>query len=107
MNKGHSYTIADEILKVVNGCGLLIADLTQGNKNVYHEVGFLMGLNQGRTAEQDNFILLADNNQIQNDAAIGFNLRHWQQVRFDDTLDLKTKLVAALEEHFQLGSAAK
>lgn len=107
VNKGHSYTIADEILKVVNGCGLLIADLTQGNKNVYHEVGFLMGLNQGRTAEQDNFILLADNKQIRSDAAIGFNLRHWQQVRFDDTLDLKTKLIAALEAHFQLGSVSK
>lgn len=106
VNKGHSYTIADDILKVVNGCGLLIADLTQGNKNVYHEVGFLMELNQGRTAEQNNFILLADNKQIQSDAAIGFNLRHWQQVRFDDTLDLKTKLVAALEAHFRLGSAA-
>ena len=102
VNKGHSYTIADEILKVVNGCGLLIADLTQGNKNVYHEVGYLMGLNQGRTAPQDNFILLADNKQIQSDAAIGFNLRHWQQVRFDDPLDLKTKLVQSLEAHFCL-----
>jgi hypothetical protein len=105
VNKGHSFTIADEILKVVNGCGLLIADLTHGNKNVYHEVGFLMGLNQGRTAQQDNFILLADNKQIQSDAAIGFNLRHWQQVRFDDTLDLKTKLVAAMVQHFRLGAA--
>lgn len=102
VNKGHSYTIADEILKVVDGCGLLIADLTQGNKNVYHEIGFLMGLNQGRTAVQDNFILLADNNHVQNDAAIGFNLRHWQQVRFNDPLDLKTKLVKSLEQHFQL-----
>ncbi|KGA43415.1 hypothetical protein L2164_13290 [Pectobacterium brasiliense] len=104
VNKGHSYTIADEILQVVHGCGLLIADLTQGNKNVYHEIGFLMGLNQGRTAEQDNFILLADNRKIQNDADIGFNLRHWQQVRFDDPLDLKTKLVSSLEQHFQLGT---
>jgi hypothetical protein len=102
VNKGHSYTIADEILKVVNGCGLLIADLTQGNKNVYHEVGYLMGLNQGRTAPQDNFILVADNKQIQSDAAIGFNLRHWQQVRFDDPLDLRTKLVRSLEAHFCL-----
>ncbi|WP_336730186.1 hypothetical protein [Achromobacter ruhlandii] len=103
VNKGHSYTIADEILQVVNGCGLLIADLTQGNKNVYHEVGFLMGLNQGSTAAQDNFILLADNQQIQNDTAIGFNLRHWQQVRFNDPLDLKSKLVPSLEQHFRLG----
>ncbi|AWP59321.1 hypothetical protein B7P02_15445 [Bordetella bronchiseptica] len=90
---------------MVNGCGLLIADLTQGNKNVYHEIGFLMGLNQGRTAAQDNFILLADNQQIQSDAAIGFNLRHWQQVRFDDPLDLKMKLVPSLEQHFQLGTS--
>lgn len=104
VNKGHSYTIADEILQVVNGCGLLIADLTQGNKNVYHEIGFLMGLNQGRMAAQDNFILLADNQKIQNDAAVGFNLRHWQQVRFDDPLDLKTKLVPSLEQHFGLGA---
>lgn len=105
VNKGHSYTIADEILKVVNGCGLLIADLTQGNKNVYHEIGFLMGLNQGRTAKQDNFILLADSTQIQGDAAIGFNLRHWQQVRFDNPLDLKAKLVQSLEHHFRLGGS--
>jgi hypothetical protein len=53
VNKRHSYTISNEILEVVNGCGLLIADLTQGNKNICHEVGFLMGLTQGRTAVQD------------------------------------------------------
>lgn len=75
-------------------------------QEIKHWGNFLMGLNQGHTAEQDNFILLADNRQIQSDAAIGFNLRHWQQVRFDDTLDLKTKLVTALEAHFRLGSAA-
>lgn len=40
------------------------------------------------------------------DAAIGFNLRHWQQVRFDDPLDLKTKLVPSLEQHSRLGVSA-
>lgn len=55
-----------------------------------------MGLDQGRMAEQDHFILLADNEQLQSGAAIGFNLRHRQQVRFDDTLDLKTKLAKHL-----------
>lgn len=104
LNKGHSYTIADEILQVVNGCGLLIADLTQGNKNVYHEVGFLMGLNQGRSAPQDNLILLVDARHIRekSEASIGFNLRHWQQIRFNDTLDLTQKLRTALEAHFNL-----
>ncbi len=102
VNKGHSYTISDEILKVVDGCGLLIADLSDGNKNVYHEIGFLMGLNQGRTAVQDNFILLADNSKVQSDAAIGFNLRHWQQIRFADHLQLKNDLISSLEKQFGL-----
>ena len=100
-NKGHSYTIADEILQVINGCGLLIADLSQCNKNVNHEVGFLMGLNQGRGEPHENFILIADSTKVQ-DSTIGFNLRAWQQVRFNDTLDLTRKLVDSLEQHFEL-----
>lgn len=104
-NKGHSYTIADEILQVIDGCGVLIADLTQSNKNVYHEVGFLMGLNQGRGEPHENFILIADANKVE-DKTIGFNLRAWQQVRFNDTLDLTQKLVKSLELHFELNGIA-
>jgi hypothetical protein len=100
-NKGHSYTIADEILQIIDGCGLLIADLTQSNKNVYHEVGFLMGLNQGRGEPHENFILIADANQVK-DNTIGFNLRPWQQVRFNGTLELTGKLADSLERHFDL-----
>jgi hypothetical protein len=40
------------------------------------------------------------NRHIKNAAAIGFNLRHWQQVRFDNELDLKTLLVNALVQHY-------
>ena len=29
---------------MIEGSGLLIADLTFGNRNVYHEIGYLMGL---------------------------------------------------------------
>lgn len=43
LNKGYSYTISDEILELINNRGLLIADLTLSNKNVYRELGFLMG----------------------------------------------------------------
>jgi hypothetical protein len=104
VNVGHSYTIDTEILKVIDGAGLLIADLTQSNKNVYHEVGFLMGLNQGRGDAHDNFILIADKHKIK-DNDIGFNLRAWQQVRFNDTLELTNKLVESLETRYQLGKA--
>lgn len=105
VNKGHSYTISDEILKVVDGCGLLIADLSDSNKNVYHEIGFLMGLNQSRTAVQDNFILLADSSKIDTDAKIGFNLRHWQQIRFANHLQLKNDLISSLEQHYGLNGS--
>lgn len=102
VSKGHSYTIDSEILSVIDGSGLLIADLTQGNKNVYHEVGFMMGLNKGRGGEQNNFILIADQSKLSGDKDIGFNLRAWQQLRFPDTLELVKMLIDALEQFYKL-----
>lgn len=105
-NKGHSYTIDDEILKVIEGSGLLIADLTFGNRNVYHEIGYLMGLNRGKGMEQDNFILIADKqargDELEKD--IGFNLKSWQQVRFESTRQLEEGLTLSLETYYQIGA---
>ncbi len=103
-NKGHSYTIDDEILKVIEGSGLLIADLTFGNRNVYHEIGYLMGLNRGKGLEQDNFVLIADKqargDELEKD--IGFNLKSWQQLRFKSTRQLEDDLTVSLETYYQL-----
>lgn len=101
LNKGYSYTISDEILELINNTGLLIADLTFSNKNVYHELGFLMGLNSGRKLKQENFILLIKNGG-NTDKEVGFNIRDYQQIRFDDTLTLKDKLIESLEIYFKL-----
>ncbi|MDD1620460.1 MAG: hypothetical protein LUQ11_03180 [Methylococcaceae bacterium] len=57
-NTGFSYQINDEILRLINESGYLIADLSGGNKNIYHEIGFLMGLNQGQGLPHENFLLL-------------------------------------------------
>jgi hypothetical protein len=104
--KGHSYTIDDEILKVIEGSGLLIADLTFGNRNVYHEIGYLMGLNRGNGREQDNFILIADKQvrgeELEGD--IGFNLKSWQQLRFASTRQLEIELTQSLETYYALSS---
>ena len=104
-NKGHSYTIDDEILKVIEGSGLLIADLTFGNRNVYHEIGYLMGLNRGKGLEQDNFIFIADKgtrgDKLESD--IGFNLKDWQQLRFGSTRQLEEGLTKSLEIYYHLG----
>ena len=103
--KGHSYTIDDEILKVIEGSGLLIADLTFGNRNVYHEIGYLMGFNRGKGLEQDNFIFIADKKargeELESD--IGFNLKGWQQLRFASTRQLEESLTKSLETYYQLG----
>ena len=103
-NKGHSYTIDDEILRVIEGCGLLIADLTFGNRNIYHEIGYLMGLNRGKGLAQENYILIADKKtrgaELESD--IGFNLKSWQQLRFDSTRQLEEGLTASIEIFYGL-----
>ena len=103
-NKGHSYTITDEILELIEGSGLLIADLTFGNRNVYHEIGYLMGLNRGSGQEQKNFIFIADKQtrgeELESD--IGFNLKDWQQLRFKSMRQLEVDLTESLEIYYKL-----
>lgn len=104
-SKGHSYTIDDEILKIIEGTGLLIADLTSGNRNVYHEIGYLMGLNRGNRFEQENFILIANKNDPDEESLekdIGFNLKSWQQLRFISTRDLEERLTNSIEIYYKL-----
>jgi len=107
-NKGHSYTIDDEILEVIEGCGLLIADLTFGNRNVYHEIGYLMGLNRGKGLAQDNFVLIADKKTrgLELETDIGFNLKSWQQLRFDSTRQLEEDLTESIEIFYGLRASA-
>lgn len=101
LNEGCAYQIPTKILELLNTSGLLIADLTHGNKNVYHEIGYLMGLNKAKGLEQHNFIFFLRNNQPANgdtDKEVGFNLRDWQQIRFDENgvLGLRDKLIAGI-----------
>ena len=102
--RGHSYTVNDEIHNLIEGSGLLIADLTFGNRNVYHEVGYLMGLNQGKGIPQNNFILIADTEERgeELESDIGFSLKNWQQMRFASTLDLEERLTESLEIYYRL-----
>lgn len=107
LNEGHAYQIPTKILELVDTAGLIIADLTHGNKNVYHEIGYLMGLNKAKGLEQHNFIFFLRNNQLGNgdtDKEVGFNLRDWQQIRFDENgvLDLRNQLIASITEYYNL-----
>lgn len=101
---GFSYEINAEILSLIEESGFLIADLTAGNKNVYHEIGFLMGLNQGRGIPHKNFLLL-HNGSIGNAANdVGFNLKDFKQLRVNDTNSLREEVKKQIAIYFGLES---
>lgn len=78
---GFSYPVFDEIFRLIENSGYLIADLTAGNKNVYHELGLLMGLNQGQMKEHRNFLLVHNTFHGNVERDIGFNIAHLKQLR--------------------------
>jgi hypothetical protein len=101
--KGHSFTITDEILAAIEDSGLLIADLTHGNKNVYHEVGYLMGLNRGKHLKQENFVLLVrDGGKGNVEKDVGFNLKGVSQIRFKEMNDLEEELGRVIRTYYGL-----
>jgi hypothetical protein len=107
-----SYKITDEIFKLIDESGLLIADLTYGNPNVYHEIGFSLGIKHSRLEDfRTNMLLiwheerkLADDEDTikreKND--VRFDLKDWSHIRFKDTNSLRNQLAAALAESFKL-----
>ena len=99
---GFSYEINGEILQLIEECGLLIADLTLGNKNVYHEIGFLMGLNQGKKLPQENFILLHNDSIGTAKDDIAFNLANIKQIRVKDTNGLRQDIKKQIEIFYGL-----
>ncbi len=102
--KGHSYEIDSEILQLIYDSGLLIADLSLGNKNVYHEIGYLMGANKGAGLSQDNFILVHNKSISGSDFSkdVGFNIKSFQVLTADDTNDLREKVKTQLEIFYNL-----
>jgi hypothetical protein len=65
--------------------GYLIADLTAGNKNAYHEVGLLMGLNKAKQKGHDNFLLLHNSSVGDVSKDFGFHIADFKQLRLSDT----------------------
>ena len=102
--KGHSYKIDEEILQLVEDSGLLVADLSLGNKNVYHEIGYLMGLNKSGEHKQDNFILVHNKQMDASDFKkdVGFNLKAHQVLIADGTDDLRNQLKKQIEKYYNL-----
>ena len=58
---GFSYDIVNEMLDKIQNAGLLIADLTEQNANVYYEAGFAQGLLRAKLGNTAEILYLISN----------------------------------------------
>lgn len=100
---GYSYEINAEVLRLIEDSGLLIADLTHGNKNVYQELGYLMGLNQGKGLPHENFLLIHNGSIGEVSKDIGFNIAGIKQLRLNDTNALREEVKKQISAFYGLG----
>lgn len=95
-NDGYSDVISKRIIEGIDNCDLLIADLSYGNKNVHHEIGYAQG--KGKKV-----LLLY---QIRDDAdpsdEIGSNLSMHDQLRFKTYGELREGLLKKIKNCFSL-----
>lgn len=104
-NKGFSYPISSEIFQLIEDSGYLIADLTAGNKNVYHEVGLMMGLNQARQKPHDNFLLIHNSSAGDVSKDFGFNIADFKQLRLADTHSIGEEVKKQIAIYYGLAIA--
>lgn len=100
---GKTFEINQKVADSIAECGLLIADLTYSNVNVFHEVGMMMGrtfAQQGHTNEFD-MILLCDESES-SVTNVEYNLHSLQMVCFKHPDELRVKLKKRLLDFCQL-----
>lgn len=105
-----SYKITDAIMQQIDECGLLVADLTYGNANVYHEIGYLFGLNtnQQRQLTANCILIWHKGRQALKDESadkieandVRFDLKDWSAIRFEEPNALRKSLAEALVAHY-------
>jgi len=95
--KGRTFDVMHDILSHIEDCGLMLADLTFGNANVYYEIGYKMGFEKFRGDLCRNLVLFhveMPNNYpkpcIEND--VKYDLLHMNVVKAKDHNDLKAKI---------------
>lgn len=100
-----TFSIQNKILEAIQSCSLIIADLSSANINVYHEIGYAMGVAESHNMIPNMILLYKENTdhnekRLDVDKFVGFNLRNLSQLRFKDYDQLVTGLVHRLEKHY-------
>ena len=105
--EGKTQKISDAIFREIQQSGMLIADLTGKNANVYHEVGYLMGLNKHTSQPAPNLLFICNTRETKVPQDIGFNLRDYSIVTFRDTVELEPLLTKHIEACYATGDARR
>ena len=102
------FTISSEITRAIENSSLIIADLSSHNVNVYHEIGIAMGIAQAKQIPAPVVLLYKTNSSFRNentidaDHFVGFNLRGESQLRFETYKQLQDGLWERLEKHYEV-----
>jgi hypothetical protein len=100
---GFSYDIVEEILLKIESAGLLIADLTNQNANVYYEAGFAQGLIRAKLGDSANILYLISNPQEPNEpfAEAKFDIEHYKIIPYKNDGNSVSKLEQELESELK------
>lgn len=103
---GFTYDIVDEILENIKNAGLLIADLTDQNANVYYEVGYAQGLIKAKLGNTAEVLYLISNpdNPDEPFATAKFDVQHYKMIPYKNdgngVDELKTNLEKELKAFY-------
>lgn len=93
---GYSDIINKRIIEGIDSCDLLIADLSYGNKNVHHEIGYAQG--KGKKV----LLLYHMRDGANPSDEIGSNLSMHDQLRFSTYSELRAGLLEKIKNRFLL-----
>lgn len=95
---GYSDEIYHRIIDGIRESSLVIADLSYGNRNVHHEIGYAQGL--GKKV----LLLYLKRDGVDPNSEIGSNISMHDQLRFVNRAELKPKLLLKIRQFYGINS---
>lgn len=100
---GFSYDIVNEILANIQNAGLLIADLTEQNANVYYEAGYAQGLLKAKCGDTAEILYLISNPQNPDEPFCNakFDVQHYKIIPYKNVGNGGLELQANIEKELR------
>lgn len=105
---GFSYDIVEELLEQIKNAGLLIADLTNQNANVYYEAGYAQGLLKAKVGNTTEILYLLSNPEKPDEPfnAAKFDIQHYKMIPYKNVgngvAELEKDLIKELKAFYNI-----